>query len=254
VSVPEVLIHLDGAALAEAVAVALLPRLAAAQEARGVAHLSVTGGDTGIACLAAVAASPERDTVDWARVHVWWGDERFVSEDHEDRNEVQAREALLDHVPLDPAKLHPMPSTDSGLDVDAAAALYAEQLRRASGPDDHALVPSFDVTLLGVGPDSHVNSLFPGLPAVHETERWVVGVHGSPKPPPLRVTLTFPAVRASREVWLVVHGADKAEAIAAALSVSDPINVPASGARGRERTLVFLDEGAASALPPELRA
>ena len=156
-------------------------------------------------------------------------------------------------MPLLTENVHPMPSTDSGLDVDAAAAAYADELRRASRQDDHAEVPSFDVTLLGVGPDAHINSLFPQLPAAHETQRWVVGVHGSPKPPPTRITLTFPAVQASQEVWLVGDGESKASAFRLALSDAGQVQVPAAGARGRERTLVLIDEAAASLLPTEIR-
>jgi 6-phosphogluconolactonase len=250
---PEVLVHRDAEVLASAVAERLVTRLVEVQADRGLAHLCLTGGSTGIAALAALAASPARDSVDWSSVHLWWGDERYLPAGHPDRNDQQARDALLDAVPLDPAHVHAMPSSDSGLDVDEAAAAYAEELRAASRPEDHAEVPSFDVCLLGVGPDAHVNSLFPQAPAAHETQRWVVGVHGSPKPPPLRVTLTFRAIRACQEVWLLAGGPEKADAIRLALTEAGQIQVPAAGARGRERTLFLLDEDAAGALPPDLR-
>ncbi len=252
-STPEVVVHKDRDTLAEAVAARLVTAVVEAQSARGSAHISLTGGTDGIKVLAVLNASPSRDAIDWSTVHVWWGDERYVASDDPDRNEKQAREALLDHVPLVPAHVHPMPSTDSGLSADEAAEVYAAELKGHSRPEDHAEVPSFDVTLLGMGPDGHINSLFPQLPAVHETRRWVVGVHGSPKPPPVRITLTFPAVQASREVWLIGDGEAKAPAFRMALSDAGQIAVPAAGARGRERTLVLLDEGAASQLPPELR-
>ncbi|HET7902630.1 MAG TPA: 6-phosphogluconolactonase [Candidatus Nanopelagicales bacterium] len=252
-STPEVIVHKDRDLLADAVAARLVTRIVDAQSARGSAHVSLTGGTDGIKVLAVLEASPSRDSIDWSTVHVWWGDDRYVASDDPDRNEKQAREALLDHVPLVPAHVHPMPSTDSGLSADEAAAVYAEELRRHARPEDHAQVPSFDVTLLGMGPDGHINSLFPQLPAVHETQRWVVGVHGSPKPPPVRITLTFPAVQASREVWLIGDGEAKAPAFRLALSDAGQVAVPAAGARGRERTLVLLDETAASQLPAELR-
>ncbi|MBW8817045.1 MAG: 6-phosphogluconolactonase, partial [Streptomyces sp.] len=111
---------------------------------------------------------------------------------------------------------------------------------------------TFDVLMLGVGPDTHVASLFPELPAVRETERTVVGVHGAPKPPPTRVTLTLPAIRAAREVWLLAAGEDKAQAAAIALSGAGEIQAPAAGARGRARTLWLLDSAAASQLPRSL--
>ena len=252
-STPEVLVLRDAEQLAEAVAARLVTALVEAQTDGRHAHVCLTGGRIGVACLAALAASPSRDSIDWSTLHVWWGDDRYVAAGDPDRNDRQARDALLDQVPLDPANVHPVPSTDSGLDVDEAAAAYAAQLLAAARPEDHASVPSFDVCLLGLGPDAHVASLFPQLPGVHERERTVVGVHGSPKPPPLRVSLTLPALQASREVWLIVAGADKADAVRLALSDAGPVQVPGAGARGRERTVALLDEAAASALPPDLR-
>jgi 6-phosphogluconolactonase len=253
VSTPEVLVLRDAEQLADAIAARLVTAIVEAQADGGHAHVCLTGGHIGIACLASLAASPARDSVDWAALHVWWGDDRFLPAGHPDRNETQARAALLDHVPLDPAKVHAMPPSDAGLDVDAAAARYAEELRAEARPEDHAAVPSFDVCLLGLGPDGHVASLFPQMAGVHETRRTVVGVHGSPKPPPQRVSLTLPALGAAREIWLIVAGAEKADAVRLALSDAGPVQVPGAGARGRERTLALLDEAAASALPPDLR-
>jgi 6-phosphogluconolactonase len=136
--------------------------------------------------------------------------------------------------------------------VDAAAEAYAAELARAAGPENHGSAPSFDVLMLGVGPDTHVASLFPEHPGVRETARTVVGVHGSPKPPPLRVSLTLPAIRAAREVWLLAAGEDKANAVAIALSGAGEIQAPAAGAYGRSRTLWLLDRTAAASLPREL--
>lgn len=251
-SSPEVLVHRDAESLAEAVAARLVTRLVDVAAARGRVHVSLTGGRIGIRVLSALAASPSRDSVDWSLVHVWWGDERYVESDSPDRNERQAREALLDHVALDPAHVHPMPSLDSGLDVDAAAVAYAAELKAAARPEDHADVPAFDVYLLGMGPEGHINSIFPQSPAAHETVRTVVGVRGCPKPPPTRVTMTFPAIQAAREVWLVESGAEKAEAVRLAVGDAGQLQIPGAGARGRERTLVITDEAAASKLPPDL--
>lgn len=139
-----------------------------------------------------------------------------------------------------------------GNDVEAAAAAYATELAAASRPEDHAQVPSFDVLMLGVGPDTHVASLFPELPGVRETERTVVAVHGAPKPPPLRISLTLPAIRAAHEVWLLAAGGDKAGAAEIALSGAGEIQAPAAGAYGRSRTLWLLDADAASKLPRDL--
>lgn len=251
-SAPEVVVHRDATLLARAVAARLITRLVDAQSARAVAHVVVTGGGMGTAVLAEVAASRARDALDWARLHVWWGDERFVPAGHADRNDVAARAALLDLVPIDPAHVHAMPSL-GGLDDDPedAAVRYAAELAAASRPEDHGPVPTFDVVMLGVGEDGHVGSLFPGMPALFD-ERAVVGVRGAPKPPPNRLSLTFGSIGSAHEVWLITAGAGKAAAVNLALSGAGPVEIPAAGARGRQRTLWLLDEAAASQLPRSL--
>jgi 6-phosphogluconolactonase len=249
-----VVVHADAALLAEAAAARLVTRIVDAQAARGRAHVVLTGGGVGTATLSALAASPARDAIDWSALDVWWGDERFRPEGDPDRNVVQAREALLDQVPLDPKRVHAMPAAGGewGEDVDAAAAAYARELARAARPEERAGVPTFDVLLLGVGPDGHVASLFPEHPALHETDRTVVGVHGSPKPPPLRISLTMPVIRSAREVWLLAAGAEKAAAVAMALSGAGEVAIPAAGAQGTRATLWLLDRAAAARVPPGL--
>ncbi|PKK14070.1 6-phosphogluconolactonase [Thermomonospora sp. CIF 1] len=253
-TVPTVLIHRDPTLLARAAAARLVTRIVDVQAARGGAALVLTGGGIGTAVLAELAATGARDAIDWGRLDLWWGDERFLPSGHPDRNETGARRALLDHVPLDPARVHPMPASDGpdGDDPEAAAERYAALLRAAARPEDHGPVPSFDVLMLGVGPDAHVASLFPEMPALYEEERTVVAVRGAPKPPPTRITLTLPAIRAAREVWLLAAGEAKADAVRLALSEAGPLAAPAAGARGRQRTLVLLDRAAASKLPPGL--
>jgi len=254
VSSPQLVVHRDKELMARAAAARLITRVVDAQASRGYASVVLTGGRNGNGVLAALSAAPARDAVDWSRLDLWWGDERFLPEGHPERNVTQAREALLDSVPLDPKRVHAMPASDGpwGSDADVAAEAYAAELAGAAGPDDHGPVPAFDVLMLGVGPDTHVASLFPELPAVRETERSVVGVHGAPKPPPTRVTLTLPAIRAAREVWLLAAGEDKAPAAAIALSGAGEIQAPAAGAYGRSRTLWLLDAPAASRLPRSL--
>ncbi|WP_255952600.1 6-phosphogluconolactonase [Streptomyces odontomachi] len=248
---PQLVVHRDKELMAQAAAARLITKIVDAQTARGTASVVLTGGRNGNGLLAALAAAPARDAVDWSRLDLWWGDERFLPENDPERNDTQARKALLDSVPLNPARVHPMPASDGayGRDVEAAAAAYATALAAAAGPEDHGPVPTFDVLMLGVGPDTHVASLFPELPAVRETERTVVGVHGAPKPPPTRVTLTLPAIRAAREVWLLAAGEDKARAVEIALSGAGEILAPAAGAYGRARTLWLLDAAAAARLP-----
>ena len=252
-----VIAHPDATILAEATAARLLLRLVDAQSVHRPVHAALTGGTVGIATLAAVAASPLRHAVDWTGVHLWWGDERFLPTGHPERNETQGRAALIDHLPIPDRNVHPMPAADApgiGSPEDSAAA-YADELAAfaptpdgagsTSGDDAGTAVPLFDVVLLGMGPDGHVASLFPGNAALDVVDRTVVGVHGSPKPPPERVSLTFAALGAADEVWLAVAGADKAAATARALGGDDLHRTPAAGALGRRRTLWLLDAAAA---------
>lgn len=249
-----VVVHATPELLAEAVAARLLVRLLDAQAQRGEASLVLTGGSIANDLYAAMQASPARDAVDWSRVDLWWGDERFVPAGDRDRNEKQARSALLDALPLDPARVHPMPPSDGpdGNDPEAAAARYAADLAAAAGPGGPDL-PHFDVLLLGVGPDGHVASVFPEHPVNYET-RPVSAVRGSPKPPPVRITLTLPALNTAEEVWLIAAGAAKANAIGMALAGAGPVQVPAGGVHGVENTLWLLDRAAAAHVPARSRS
>ena len=146
------------------------------------------------------------------------------------------------------------PDGPDGADPEAAADRYARELRAAAQPQDRdrSGVPRFDALMLGIGPDAHVASLFPGLPALYEEDRTVVAVRGAPKPPPLRLSLTMPAIRAASDVWILASGAEKAGAVRLALSGAGPIQVPAAGARGSQQTLFLLDRAAAAELPAQL--
>jgi 6-phosphogluconolactonase len=139
----------------------------------------------------------------------------------------------------------------AGDDLDGAAERYADLLAKAARPEDHGPVPTFDVLLLGVGPDGHVASLFPESPALYD-ERSVIPVRGAPKPPPTRLSLSLSAINAAREVWLIAAGEEKATAARLALSGAGPTAVPAAGVRGRARTLWLLDRAAATRLPASL--
>lgn len=248
---PELVLHPDADVLAQAVAARLLTHLVDAQSRRGRASVVLTGGGVGTATLAAVADSPVQAALDWSRVDVWWGDERFLPSGDAERNETGAQDALLTRVPIPAERIHAMPPIDGpdGDDPAAAARRYADELAAAARPGEDGTVPTFDVLMLGVGPDGHVASLFPEQPATGELDRDVVAVHDAPKPPPTRLSLTFRAINAAREVWLVAAGAGKAEAVAAALSGADRTRIPAAGVRGRERTRWLLDRAAASQLP-----
>ena len=230
--------------MATAAAARLIVTLLDAQAARGHAHAVLTGGTGGTAVLAAVAASPARSAVDWSRVDLWWGDERFLPAGHPDRNETQAREVLLDALPLDPARVHAMAPSDGsyGDDVDAAAAGYAADLAAAASG---LPVPVFDVLMLGVGPDGHVASLFPGHPGFAVTTGTAIAVRDSPKPPPTRISLTLPVLQTARQTWLIAAGEGKADVVARAVQ-GEPL--PAGSVHGTERTLWLLDQAAAGKL------
>lgn len=234
----------DTAALAHAAAERFVAVVVDAQKTRGSASVVLTGGGTGVATLKAV--KDLGGDIDWSAVDVFFGDERFLPEGDSERNYVQAKDALLDHVGVDEARVHVMAPSDSPLgdDVDAAAVAYLQAVAAFGGTDG----PVFDVHLLGMGPDSHINSLFPHSDAVREDSSLVLAVTDSPKPPPVRITLTLPAVNRSRHVWFLVSGEGKADAVAACVGGADPIEHPAAGAHGTESTVWFLDEGSASRL------
>lgn len=239
-----VVVHPDADALAVTTGARLLLHILDTQAVRSPVHIVLTGGTVGIRLLAEAARNPLRDLVDWADVHVWWGDERFVTADDGDRNALQARQALLDGLPLPASNVHEMPAArpeDPSFGPDEAATDYAAELARHAPA--RAVTPEFDVVLLGMGPDMHVASLFPDHPARDVAGVPTVGVHDSPKPPPSRVSLTFEAINRAREVWVVAAGAEKAEAVAASLA-GDPVS-SAAHVHGTERSLWLIDAAAA---------
>ncbi len=249
---PEIFVASTAAQLADDVGARLVTTLVSAQSVRPLAFLAVTGGGILEQTMAALKQNPARDAVDWRRVSLWWGDERFVPADSPDRNDLPAFAALFDALPLDPANVHRMPAAGSryGDDAEAAAEAYAADLAVAADPGED--VPHFDAVLLGVGPDGHCASLFPEHPGVYEEQASVIAVHNSPKPPPTRLSLTFPTLDAANEIWLVASGTSKAQAVAMALGGAGRVQVPAAGARGRHRTLWLLDRQAAAQLPANL--
>lgn len=245
----EVVVHGSAEELAEQTAERVTAALGAAIEAGGVAHLVVTGGGILEKVLGALATSG--DAIRWEHVQVWWGDERYVASDSDERNDLPAMRLLFDHVNVDPVKVHRMPAADAGFgdDVDAAADSYAAELARTVDGGADGAVPAFDVVLLGVGPDGHCASLFPGHPGTRALDTSVIAVRNSPKPPPTRLSLTFTALNAAKEIWFVVSGSGKADAVARAVGGAPPEEVPSAGPHGRDRTLWLIDKDAAAQLP-----
>lgn len=248
VSIPQpiTLIHPDRALLTEAAGQRLVLLLSELTAAQTRVHLSLTGGSLGIAIWKAVAASPLRVLVDWARIHCWWSDERFLSAEDAERNDHQAFEAFFEQGPVPRANLHTIGNTEQFADQHRAAAAYEKQLREAGSEDSW---PIFDLSLLGMGQDGHLASLFPGKDEIHDPRLGVIGVEDSPKPPSARVSMTLPLIRRSRRIWFLVDGADKAEAAARLLDAAQQISLPesqelartpAAGARGLEQTLYLI--------------
>ncbi|MFV0254096.1 MAG: 6-phosphogluconolactonase [Beutenbergiaceae bacterium] len=231
-----VIIHPDSAALYRATAARLLLALLDAQSVRRPVHVAIAGGSVGTGVLGAAAESALRDLVDFSGVHLWWVDERFVAADSPDRNDAQASQFCA-AVGLPQAQVHPMPSSEAFTDIDAAAQHYAAAMSRFAS-DGSPLV--FDLVLLGMGPDGHIASLFPGKPALASTAA-VVAETDSPKPPPHRLSLTLPALNAARQIWLVAGGAAKADAVTGALRGE----LPAGQVHGQDVTLWLLDAAAA---------
>jgi len=209
----------------------------AADAARGRFTVALPGGSVADTFFPPLTTAP----VDWRQVHVLWGDERAVPPDDPESNFGVARARLLTQVPIPPGNVHRM--TADAADMDAAATAYAEELGAVLGTP-----PRLDIALLGVGPEGHVCSLFPGHAALAERRAWVVAVHDSPKPPPNRLTLTLPALATSALVCVAAFGAAKAEALRDAIE-SPASELPvAQAARSGRRALFLLDPAAASKL------
>lgn len=232
-------------ALAREVAEALIERLASVQAEGRVPAVALTGGTIARDIHRAVASSAARDTVEWGRVDFWFGDERYVDSGDEERNAGQARVDLLDQLDVDPGRVHEMPAADSGLTLDDAATAYADELRSEGGD-------AFDLVMLGLGPDGHVASLFPGHPALRVDDAIAVPVRESPKPPPERISLTFGALNRTRATWFLVSGEAKAEAVARSVAYGTSVHdVPAAGIAPSvepHELVWWLDQAAASRL------
>jgi len=231
----ELVIHADRAALVAETADRFATTVSVVLAEQDECHVALTGGSVGIELLAALRGR----ALDWSRIHCWWGDERFVPAADGERNALQAREALLDHVGIPAEHVHELPASDAGLDLDAAAAAATAELGSRA----------LDLVLLGMGPDAHVASLFPGYDGTDVDGVGVIAVRDSPKPPPERLSLTFDALNRATRVWLVVAGDDKASALALAMSTADRHEVPAAGVHGTRETRYLVDRAAASLLP-----
>ncbi|MGZ8245541.1 6-phosphogluconolactonase [Methylomagnum sp.] len=176
-------------------------------EDHGRFSVALSGGSTPRRLYSLLAQPPYLHAVDWTRVHIFFADERYVPPDHPDSTLLLARETLLNHVPIPPENIFAMPTEGDTPEADAAR--YAESLQSFF---DGAPLPRLDLVLLGMGPDGHTASLFPGRP---DYPGAVAAIFESPKPPPVRLTLTLDAINRAAQIWFLVTGADKAEPVRA---------------------------------------
>ncbi len=229
----------DADEVSSIVASRLLARLVELQGLQPFVHVCLTGGDTANAMYEKFAELADGSPLDASKLQLWWGDERFVPATDPARNSLQAVTRLARTVSIKSADTHMMAAADGRKDPHESAAEYETELGATT----------FDITLLGIGTDGHVASLFPNHPSSEPTTRSVIGVTDSPKEPPERITLTAQFLNRSHEVWYLATGASKADAVAATLD-GDPA-MPGSGIKGDVATLWFLDREAAAALPAQ---
>lgn len=258
VTAPRTEIYAGKDELVSVVAERLLAVLVDAVADHGSAHAVLTGGSAGIAVLEKVAelvAEPGTETPSWSAVHFWWGDERLLPSDDPERNAMQAHAALLDALiaehGLPAPNVHRMPTSEDAASPTVGAEMYAASMEAFAeeGGRSGLALPRFDVLLLGVGPDGHIASLFPGKDSLGVSGVVTVGEDDSPKPPPQRVSLTFDAIHTADRVWTVVVGQDKAAAAAKALAEgTDPREIPAARVAGTMETIWHLDQAAAAEL------
>ncbi len=238
----EFIILPNPAALADEGARRFVALAQAAVADHGRFTVALSGGSTPRALYERLAQPPLSESVNWAHVHVFWGDERMVLPDDIESSYRMARETLLAHVPIPAANIYPIPTV--GGTAEAAASAYQETLMAVFGAE----VPRFDLILLGIGPDAHTASLFPGQPeVVRPSDALVVAVHNAPKPPPARVTFTYKLLNGAANGLFLVAGADKATALREVLRGSaDVARLPAQGVRLKQGTLVWLVDAAAA--------
>lgn len=204
----------DASALAERAANLFLTAAEEAISARGKFSVALAGGSTPLRMYDLLPCDPFNMKIDWLKIHLFWGDERCVPATHVDSNFRQSAVHLISRVDIPAKNIHRIQGELSPIQ---AATEYQSELQRYFGPR-----PVFDLILLGLGPDGHTASLFPGTQALEEKEKWVTAVPHSTPPPPLvdRVSLTLPVLNAARQVLFLVAGADKAEIVALILKTA----------------------------------
>jgi 6-phosphogluconolactonase len=235
----------DPAALAERAAQQFIDLAQETITARGRFGVALAGGSTPRRMYELLAQPPYREQVDWSNIHIFWSDERYVPPNDPESNFQMASEALLAHVPIPAAHIYPMPTI--GSTPEAAAHSYTNTLAAFFEGEP----PRCDLLLLGMGPDGHTASLFPGKPEVTaDNDALVIPVYDSPKPPPTRLSFTMRLINAAANVSIFVTGADKATTVRAVLEgPADIARLPIQGVRPYTGALTwFLDAAAAQQL------
>lgn len=223
----------------DVVARRMLEKLAERQTRQERIDVCLTGGRTANQVYERIAELAVDADIDPTKIHLWWGDERFVPSTDDDRNSLQAVERLARTIPVNTAHIHMMAARDGRKDSHEAADEYATELGDTR----------FDLVLLGIGEDGHCASIFPDHPSFEPTNRLAIGVEDAPKPPSERISLTLPALNRADHVWFLATGEGKAQAVSRVLE--DDQTLPASHVHGEKATLWFVDDDAASLLPAQ---
>ena len=227
----------NGPEVAQLAAREIIETLEQVLVSKPVVNVALTGGTVGILTLAVLAEQPDLSRLDLSRVHFWCGDERYVESTSSDRNANQARAAFFDKVAVSEDNIHEFPASEIG-DLSTGKKIFEEALVKHFGPG----LPVFDLTILGMGPDGHIASLFPGHEELSVGEV-VVAESNSPKPPAERLSLSFDVLNASAKIIFVVSGLDKSAAVTA-VHTDENCQLPAAKIQAKGETIWFIDQAA----------
>lgn len=248
----EIIRHPDADDLAAALAARLVTTIARIQSDHGEASIVLTGGRIAGSVLFALADPMASDAIDWTRVDLWWGDERYLPSGDPERNDYLADTHLLTQITIPSTCVHRILGPDSAETVEDAALTYAAELSVTAAARRRKGRPMFDIVLLSIGPDGHVASLFPEAGSLR-SEAVTLAIVDSPKPPPVRVSMGFSALNDCSEAWLMASGEEKADVVDQMLTQGAGfLQIPAAGIQGRQRTLLLIDESAASKLTADI--
>ena len=248
----EIVRHHDAADLADAVAARLVTIIARTQADHGSVSIVLTGGRIAGRVLYALADPMAADTIDWSRVDLWWGDERYLPTGDPERNDYLADTHLLSQITIPSSCVHRIPGPDTASTAEDAAIAYGTEMEEFASARSLQGRPLFDIVLLSIGPDGHVASLFPEAASLR-SDAVTLSIHDSPKPPPVRVSMGITALNDCSEAWLLASGEEKASVIDMMLTQGAGfLQIPAAGIEAHDRTLLLIDESAASKLTADI--